>query len=113
MDRRSFLRRAAIVASGAIAADQLDLIDRLGWVRRLFTTGGWRRDPWLAHIDDHRRIVTTAEWDSLLKEVYSSHVLSIHRQLEALGPQFSGLSSRRLLTPAEVYREFGPGVDRG
>lgn len=40
MNRRDFLRRAALVAAGAVAADQLELLDRLGWVRRLFS--GWR-----------------------------------------------------------------------
>jgi hypothetical protein len=38
MDRRSFLRRAAIASSGIVAADQLELLDRLGWVRRWFTS---------------------------------------------------------------------------
>lgn len=36
MNRRDFLRRASLVASGAIAADQFELLDRLGWVPRLF-----------------------------------------------------------------------------
>lgn len=39
MNRRDFLRRAALVAAGAVAADQVELLDRLGWKRRLFA--GW------------------------------------------------------------------------
>lgn len=36
MDRREWLKRAALIATGTVAADQLELLDRLGWVRRLF-----------------------------------------------------------------------------
>lgn len=38
MNRRDFLRRAAIVATGAVAADQLDLLERLTWRRRHFAS---------------------------------------------------------------------------
>lgn len=40
MDRRAFLRNAVIVAAGAIAADQLELVERLGWRRRFFSGFG-------------------------------------------------------------------------
>jgi hypothetical protein len=43
MNRRDFLRRASLVAAGAVAADQLDLIERLGWRRKLFP--GWSPTP--------------------------------------------------------------------
>lgn len=43
MNRRDFLRRAALVAAGAVAADQLELVERLGWRRRFFP--GWSRSP--------------------------------------------------------------------
>ena len=36
MQRREFFRRSAIVAAGVVAADQLDLLGRLGWVRKFF-----------------------------------------------------------------------------
>lgn len=36
IDRRTFLRRAAVLTTGVVAADQLDLIERLGWRRRFF-----------------------------------------------------------------------------
>jgi hypothetical protein len=39
MERRDFFRRAALVAAGVVAADQLDLLERLTWKRRFFP--GW------------------------------------------------------------------------
>lgn len=36
MNRRDFLRRTSAVAAGVVAADQIDLLDRLGWKRRFF-----------------------------------------------------------------------------
>ena len=39
MNRRDFLRRAAVVAAGAIAADQLEILERLA-PRRLFSSVG-------------------------------------------------------------------------
>lgn len=36
MQRREFLRRVGLIAAGAVAADQLDVLDRLGWKRRFF-----------------------------------------------------------------------------
>lgn len=41
MNRRQFLRNASLAAAGVVAADQLELIERLGWTRRLFP--GWSR----------------------------------------------------------------------
>lgn len=38
MDRRAFLHRAALIAAGVIAADQIDLLERLA-PRRLFPSG--------------------------------------------------------------------------
>ena len=43
MDRRQFLQRSAILAAGAIAADQLELIERLGWRRTIFPAGAGTR----------------------------------------------------------------------
>ncbi len=36
MDRRRFLRNAVLLAAGTVAADQLDLLERLNWKRTLF-----------------------------------------------------------------------------
>jgi hypothetical protein len=38
VNRREFLRRAAVVAAGSVAVDQLELLDRLGWKRTLFAS---------------------------------------------------------------------------
>ena len=40
MQRREFFRRSALVAAGVVAADQLDLLDRLGWTRKMFAAWG-------------------------------------------------------------------------
>jgi hypothetical protein len=40
MNRRDFLRRSALITAGVVAADQLELVERLGWTRKLFP--GWR-----------------------------------------------------------------------
>jgi len=34
--RRDFLRKATLIASGIVAADQLEILDRIGWTRTLF-----------------------------------------------------------------------------
>lgn len=36
MNRREWLRGAALIGAGVVAADQLELLDRLGWKRRFF-----------------------------------------------------------------------------
>ena len=36
MNRRDWLKRTALLAAGTIAADQLELLDRLGWTRTVF-----------------------------------------------------------------------------
>src|SRR5674476_854346 len=36
MDRRNFLKNLGIVTAGIVAADQLVIIDKLGWKRRFF-----------------------------------------------------------------------------
>lgn len=56
MNRRDFLRRAAVVAAGAIAADQLELLERLSHAK-IFTTGGYApteiiATPWVARVVD-------------------------------------------------------------
>lgn len=36
MDRRQFFRNATLIAAGTVAADQLELLERLTWKRRCF-----------------------------------------------------------------------------
>ena len=45
MNRREFLKHAGLIAAGAVAADQLELLDRLGWRRRFFP-GFTKSDPY-------------------------------------------------------------------
>lgn len=37
MDRRAFLRNAGLLAAGVVAANQLEVVERLGWRRRFFS----------------------------------------------------------------------------
>lgn len=67
MDRREFLRRAALIAAGTVAVDQLDLLDRLGWVRRFFP--GWSAPT------SHSIALTSSDWDALLRKVYCDAVI--------------------------------------
>jgi hypothetical protein len=71
LDRRSFLRRAALVAGGVVAADQLEILDRLGWVRSLFP--GWRATTSgraLLTLAEQPFVTSLAHWDALLRESY-------------------------------------------
>lgn len=43
MDRRLFLRNAALLAAGVIAADQVEIVERLAHQRRLFPAWPWMR----------------------------------------------------------------------
>lgn len=60
MNRRDFLGRVSLIAAGAVAADQLELIERLGWKRKLFP--GWSRpgELWVHLIDQQGAIVGRA-----------------------------------------------------
>lgn len=62
MNRRDFLRNAAIIAAGAIAADQLELLERLA-PRRLYWPG--------ADFGPQTHFVTLDQWDALLRDTYS------------------------------------------
>jgi len=39
MNRRDFLRRASLIAAGIVAADQLELLEKLSWKRTMFPSG--------------------------------------------------------------------------
>lgn len=76
MNRREFLRRSAIIAAGVIAADQLELLERLS-PRRLFPGADFTPiadSPFGPLVT--REITTTAELDRLIKEVYSQPLYS-------------------------------------
>ena len=44
MDRRKFLRNASLIAAGVVAADQLEILERLTWKRRLFVNPGFSKE---------------------------------------------------------------------
>jgi hypothetical protein len=46
MNRLQFLKRCAVIAGGLVAADQIELLERLTWKRRFFSVGHNRRPDW-------------------------------------------------------------------
>lgn len=93
MNRRDFFRRSALVAAGAVAADQLELLDRLGRVRTMFA-------GWSAPVDGGGGItVTNAQWDALLRETYVSEGLV--SAINTVWPLRSPFGSR--LTPLRQW----------
>lgn len=66
MNRREFLRNAAIIAAGAIAVDQIELLERLA-PRRLLFPG--------ADFGPRTHFVTVEQWDRLLREHYITPML--------------------------------------
>jgi hypothetical protein len=68
------LRRASGYKTGAVAADQLEILDRLGWVRSLFAGWGTRPVVFRPPTDEHTYslITTNADWTALLRETYSA-----------------------------------------
>ena len=54
MNRRDFLRRSALVAAGAVAADQVELLERLTH-RRVFSSIDVHGSPHENYLDQHSR----------------------------------------------------------
>ena len=54
MNRRDWLRGAALLTAGVVAADQLELVERLGWKRRFFAGADWNQNPY-GMTDQHGR----------------------------------------------------------
>lgn len=55
MNRREFARRAALIVAGVAAADQLELVEKLGWKRRFFP--GWGSPYVLEAIHEDGRLL--------------------------------------------------------
>lgn len=77
MNRRAFLRNIALIGGGVVAADQLELLDRLGWVRTMFPSAGLQSgraplamDTELVAAQTMPAIFTKSDWDRLLRENY-------------------------------------------
>lgn len=105
MDRRAFLRNAAVVTAGVVAADQLELVERLGWSRRFFP--GW--SP--ARNEDWRLVETTPfdEFDHAVLTVSTGGYVTIEYHHK------DGLSTRRYRLAssarARSLAQLGPTPD--
>jgi len=79
MNRRDFLRRVALVTAGVVAADQLELLERLVWTPRKLWTG-------------YSSLSTTDELNRILREVYADNyikLLEMETPFLSKFPQFS------------------------
>lgn len=104
MNRRDFLRRASFAASGIVAADQFELLDRMGWVRRFFASFCMRREerPWQGYPP-----ITNSQWDKLLQENYVKDSLSF--AIEFAKPFESALvSTHRMVEGSERIYAAAP-----
>ena len=94
MNRRDFLRRSALVAAGAVAGDQLELLERVG--RRFFPGfgAGVHRGPYT---------ITSAQWDALLRESYLAADIEAMTLLET--PFKAKLEGKKILGPGrrDIY----------
>lgn len=81
MNRREFLRNAAIIAAGTIAVDQLELLERLAPRRLLFNGADFR--TW----DTCSRVFTHKMLDDMIKEVYCAPTLALFPLLTPLAEQ--------------------------
>lgn len=69
MNRREWLRGATQISAGVVAADQLELLDRLGWKRRFFA-GADFTSPY-----DARRFSVFAGGDFTVGDLISNNTL--------------------------------------
>jgi hypothetical protein len=120
MDRRAFLRRASLVAAGTVAADQLDILDRLGCVRSLFPGfGAWpvafnppTPTDTLSYIGEphHVSIATTsADLDAMFREAYIPAYVAYFKS------QLAGMDAfnRVMQKPMQGGRILNPYTYRG
>lgn len=88
MDRREFLRRSAIVAAGAVAANQIEILERLTHERKFFpgfTPTGTH--GYVELLDMCGKVMGRAPWNGqsqhigIIKEAYGKRLL--HREVRA------------------------------
>jgi len=107
--RREFLRRAAALAVGGIAAE---VAERTGWVRRLFPvgielrsgqSGLWASAPWISHPTDATEpaVLTWGESGSYLRTGDMVKVSDGGRLVKATGRE-----PMQLIVGAAVWREL-------
>lgn len=112
MNRRDFLQRAGLIAAGAVAADQLDLLDRLGWRRRFFP--GWSRSAF-----DGAQDTTWLSFEAVPRPLEAGYwnrtayvqVLDQYGRTLAMAPVVNGVASFEGITiPRQAPRHtFAPG----
>lgn len=94
MDRRDFLAKCALIAAGSIAADQLDILDRLFWRRKSFPSAALVRP------------VTATEVLARIEEVNKSCSLGFRVSQEMIEDDLYGAS---MIEAMKDYRETGAG----
>lgn len=114
MNRRDFLRRSALIAAGAVAADQLELLDRLGWVRRFFPGFGSEGNAWQRLTDGAGNGITctSEQWDALLTDEYvTAGLMSAINKTTPLLTLFRGrrVAPRSLFAVPDRYIEVVRG----
>lgn len=92
MNRRDFLRRSSLIAAGVVAADQLEILERVG--RRVFPGFG-------AGVRTLSPGITSAQWDAVLRENYGRPCIEAMLSVES--PFKAKLEGRKLR--GAVYRE--------
>lgn len=94
MNRREFTRRALLIASGFVAADQLELLDRLGWHRTLFPGTAFSTTAW-HHIETRLNLSTGEQHLYLDDKLVESKPMREDGALEVAWP--FGTENRRLI----------------
>ena len=105
MNRRDFLRNCAIIAAGAIAADQLELLERLA-PRRLYWPGAdfTRRDAFEVFYTSYWRLECTPRNNALVSRIDAT-VVDRQRFMEFQSD--AGLvAGRRLIRPILTAEGF-------
>jgi hypothetical protein len=82
MDRRAFLRRSAVVAGGVVAADQVELLEKLGgWVRRFFPSAAVAPSPFGQSTLEYVRVEE-------LRELYRKSTTQLFRTYTRYVPEY-------------------------
>lgn len=99
MNRRDFLKRLGLVAAGVAAADQLEIIERLGWKRRFFQ--GFTPAPQFVHKEFALGFMITREM--LEDDIYGSF-----RELaKTMNVRESFMDNTLIFTPKKTLSAVG------
>lgn len=94
MNRREWLKRASLVAAGTVAADQLELLDRLGWVRRLFPSAAVK--PAVFPLCPRPFVYKTFDLGFTISREMVEDDLMYGQAVEQMQRQFADVSARKL-----------------